>query len=278
MSARFHSLASGSSGNAFLFSNGGTHVLIDCGVSARRLFSFLGQAGILSEQLSAIVLTHEHSDHVRGLQQVLRRASVPVYGTPGTLDQVERIAGPFDRRDVPAGGTIDFADCAVTSYQTPHDSVASCGYLMTDGAWTVCLATDIGWADPRLAAPLATADLLVLEANHDRDLLIQGGYPYHLKQRVAGDYGHLSNDQCAELLVRSYSGKTRDVWLAHLSKAHNSPELALGAVGAALERAGLPAQSLEVALRDRPSLRWSAEERGRQLGFEELLTTTAGDG
>ncbi len=215
---------------------------------------------------------------MHGLRQLLKRARIPVYGTAGTLDAAARISGPFERRDLPAGETAELAGCAVTSYQTPHDSVASCGYVMTDGDWTVCLATDIGWADPRLAEPMARADLLVIEANHDRALLLDGSYPYHLKRRVAGDYGHLSNEQCAELIVRSHTGRVRDVWLAHLSKAHNSPDLACRAVAAALDRAGLTEQPLQVARRDQPSLVWSAENRGRQLGFGDLLAAAPGHG
>lgn len=224
-------LASGSSGNCILVSHGGTHLLVDAGISCRRIKTALSQMGLSPDGLTAVLITHEHSDHISGLATLFKQYHLPVFCTPGTGRQLAyRIAFIEEvLHTVSPGESFPLGDLSVTAFATLHDAAESVGYTFTDGRRKAAIVTDLGMVTSVVEQAVQGADLLVAEANHDPDLLMEGPYPYHLKQRILGQHGHLSNSQCAALISRC-GAKT--VVLAHLSAENNSPALALDTVRA----------------------------------------------
>lgn len=251
-----HTLSSGSSGNAALLSRSGTNVLLDAGISCRRIRLALREMSLDLSDLSAIFITHTHSDHISGLQTLIKHCDVPVYASQRTCEELEyRIAGigsrlsPFCQRDSIAAGAF-----TVTPFPTSHDAPGSTGYRFDD----VGVLTDSGYVTEEARDTLSGCPLVMLEANHDVDLLKSGPYPYFLKQRILGNRGHLSNGAAAEFAVDLADSGTRQFLLAHLSAENNTPELALGAVSGALVAAGIDPQ-LSVAPRSSVSMRFQAE-------------------
>lgn len=229
------SLGSGSSGNALLISAGTTLVLVDCGVGSRALEAGVRGAGHALTDVSAVLLTHEHADHSRSLPR-LERAGVRVVATPGTAEAAGVSGALVDR--IPIGPQVEVAGITVRALPVSHDAVEPCGFLIERQGVRVAVVTDLGCEDDALLEPLAGADLIVLEANHDAAMLRGGPYPLHLKRRVLSRTGHLSNEQCANLLAVAFQGapRARTIWLAHLSVTNNRPELARRAVARALAR------------------------------------------
>lgn len=237
---RFCTFASGSSGNAALLSSGSTHILIDMGISCRRITKSLEQVGLRGEELSAVLVTHEHADHIAGLATYIKKYKTPIITTSATARQLSyRIAGiePLLRcaewwEDI-AVGSVE-----VTVLPTSHDCEGSCAFRFATRTGTVGYITDTGYISVETAAALMGANLLVLESNHDVEMLRSGSYPYPLKQRVLGMQGHLSNDTAAAFAVDSVKAGTRSIVLAHLSDENNTPQVALNTVGQVLEAAG----------------------------------------
>lgn len=247
----FHTIASGSSGNAALLSAGGTHLLIDMGISCRRICAALGRLGLRPEDLDAVLITHEHTDHISGLATYVKKYRTPILCTPGTAWQLRyRLAGiePL-LRSAALGGTVSFPDAAVTLFPTSHDCRESAAFRVETSEGVLGYLTDTGYIMEETARGLLGADLLVLESNHDVEMLRSGPYPFPLKQRVLGPQGHLSNDAAAQYAANSARAGTRSIILAHLSKENNTPQTALNTVGRALEAAGYTGR-LCVAPRD----------------------------
>ena len=246
-----HTLASGSSGNALVFSCGRTHLLLDAGISCRRIIAALKVLGLGPEDLSGILITHTHSDHISGLQTLLKRSAAPLYGSGQTLRGLcYRMAGLEDRvRELPFGQAFDFGDCAVTAFPTSHDAPGSCGYRLDTPEGSVGLLTDTGYVTEEAAEILPGVDLAVLESNHDVEALRSGPYPYYLKQRILGESGHLCNEDAARFAVTLAEAGASEIILAHLSQENNTPAMARRAVETALSAAGL-APVLSVAPRD----------------------------
>ncbi|MDW8252410.1 MAG: MBL fold metallo-hydrolase [Chloroflexota bacterium] len=260
-------LASGSSGNCLLVQSATTTLLVDLGITARTAASTLAGRGVPPEAVDAILLSHEHSDHVIGVGAFSRRYGTPVIAAPKTLDAAEAMVGAFRRQPLALGSTVTVGDCDVSSFPVPHDAAAPSGFLIRSGGWTIVYCVDLGTASETLHEPLAAADLLILEANHDYDTLRTGPYAESLKARLLSPLGHLSNLEAARLIVGSANGRPRTVWLAHLSAINNSPRLAKRIVGSILRREGITGVRLEVAARDTPSLFWSSETVGWQLAL-----------
>jgi len=234
-------LASGSSGNAALLSCGETHLLIDIGVSCRRVCQALAARGLKAEDLAAVLITHEHSDHISGLATYIKKYRTPIVCTPGTARQLAfRLAGIEDLlRPAALGETVAFPEAEVTLLPTSHDCRESAAFHIAGPDGAVGYLTDTGYIIDETGRRLLGADLLVLESNHDVDMLRAGPYPYQLKKRILGEHGHLSNAAAAEYAVKSVRAGTRSILLAHLSDENNTPELALLTVKQALEEAGL---------------------------------------
>lgn len=231
------SLGSGSSGNAILIESGDVAVMVDCGVGVRTLAHALRASGRRLADLDAVLLTHEHTDHVRALPQVVANR-VRVIATPGTARATMLPLTAWT--PIRSRRPIQVAGLEVTSLSVSHDAAEPCGYFLRDQGGAVTILTDLGAAEASLLPYLAASDLIVLEANHDVAMLQRGPYPAHLKRRVLSNKGHLSNDDCGSLLTAALSadGRCRTVWLAHLSVTNNRPELAQATVAAALAAAG----------------------------------------
>jgi phosphoribosyl 1,2-cyclic phosphodiesterase len=361
---RITSLGSGSSGNAYLVEagpQGRTRLLVDAGFSARILAERLRLAGCGLDQLRAVLITHEHSDHILGLPLLMRRYHIPVFADPRTLAEIRSIltsgelrsesgllltletelitfandgTGPLARetsapleraptgeitppgltraarelaptglpgetsglreitptsplrvtdepapthlphdaaptglpreasglseagsgadelwRALPVGTSCVIGDIEVQSFPVSHDAIAPCGYVLSAGGCRVCIVTDSGEVTPVMLEAIARADLLILEANHDRARLIRGPYPYHLKQRILSPIGHLSNDQAAEAVLRTWrADAVRWLWLAHLSRTNNTPRLALSSMKSSLHAAGANLAQIHISV------------------------------
>ncbi|WP_293008432.1 MULTISPECIES: MBL fold metallo-hydrolase [unclassified Oscillibacter] len=242
-----HTLASGSSGNAALLEKDGVCLLLDAGISCRRITSALRELGRSLEDLSGILITHTHADHIAGLQTLLKRWDGPIYASEAAgRDLRRRLAGIENRLSPFAMGerfTVD--GCDVDAFPTSHDAPGSAGFRVGDFG----LLTDTGFVTDEAAEVLCGVPLLMLEANHDVDMLRGGPYPYFLKRRILGDEGHLSNEAAARFAVCSCRSGTEELVLAHLSRDNNTPETALCAVSAALAEAG-EGPALSVAERE----------------------------
>ena len=246
-----HTLASGSSGNAVLLTFDGTHLLVDAGISCRRITAALRQLGLGPEQLDAVLITHTHADHIQGLQTLLKKTKMPVYGTARVCrDLAWRLEGIEERlREVPLCESFSLGDCRVTAFPVSHDAPGACGYRFDGAAGGVGLMTDTGCVTDEAAEVLSGVDTMVLEANHDVETLCSGAYPYCLKKRILGAEGHLCNEAAAEFAVTLAKSGTTQIVLAHLSRDNNTPAMALRAVEQALSGAALSAK-VTVAPRD----------------------------
>jgi phosphoribosyl 1,2-cyclic phosphodiesterase len=239
---RFVSFGSGSSGNAFLLDTGDARILIDCGIGVRRLRQGLGEMGAAGE-LDAILISHEHIDHVRGLQSLLRYEGCPVYASNGTFNAIGRRAGWVPLR----GGTrLSIAGLDVTPVDVSHDALEPCGFFIDAGTERVALFTDLGEPNQPVRDAVAEATLVVLEANYCETMLRRSDYPPYLKQRIRSRFGHLSNDDCGTTLVEALTPSARAIWLAHLSENNNAPETATATVWTQLTSRGIgiPVQAL----------------------------------
>lgn len=253
-------LASGSEGNCALVSGGGAAVLIDAGVSCRRILASLEKLSFDPASLSAIVITHEHSDHICGLATLQRRLGIPVYTSHGTARQLAyRIAfAPGDLRAFSPGASFSLGGLTVGSFPTSHDAADSVGYTFACGGVRLALATDLGMVTPAVLDAVLGSDAVIVETNHDVELLRAGPYPYPLKQRILSDRGHLCNEAGAELAARAVQAGAGLVILAHLSRQNNTPDRALAAVRRGMEALGLDPKraAVTVAPRSQPGRRF----------------------
>jgi len=238
------SLGSGSSGNAFLITTPETTLLLDCGVGIRMLTRALRERNLRVDDLGAVLVTHEHSDHIRSLACVTGK-DVPVVSTAGTRRRAN--IPPPQWEQIGPGRPLQVGSLTVWAITVSHDAAEPCGYLIEAAGTRVSIFTDLGCWHERLADPIRASDLVVLESNHDHDMLWRGPYPAHLKRRVASAVGHLSNAECASSLAATLRGSSHapEIWLAHLSETNNDPVVAqqeteLGLTGAGLSLAVTP--------------------------------------
>ncbi len=237
---RFKSLGSGSSGNATVVEAGQgtatTRLLIDCGLGPKLLDERLARAGLAVGQLSAIFVTHEHSDHIGCARQLALRLGIPVWMSQGTFAALGEpdFGGWF--RQAQDGVGIDLGTLQVSPFTVPHDAREPLQLTCTDGDRTFGVLTDLGHATEHVMASLSACHALLLECNHDADLLLQGAYPKFLKQRVGGRFGHLSNADAADIAKSLNHANLTHVVAAHLSRQNNRPELAREALATALGR------------------------------------------
>ncbi len=232
---RFASLGSGSEGNGLVVEAGGTRVLIDCGFGVRDTATRLARLGVEPGSLAAILVTHEHSDHVGGVPAFASKHRIAVWATFGTLAAVSsRFEGMYRLYGFDSHDDFVIGDLEIRPLPVPHDAREPVQYVLGDGAARLGVLTDIGVSTPFVESCLSGCDALVLECNHDRALLDAGDYPASLKQRIAGRFGHLDNDAAAGILGRIDTTRLKHVVAAHLSQQNNTPEHARGALAAAL--------------------------------------------
>lgn len=258
-------LFSGSSGNATAVEIDGVRLLVDAGKACRCLENALRCVGIPPETIQALFITHEHIDHVRGAGVFSRRYDVPIYANAGTWEAMLPLIGeiaPKNTRVFSTDHGFFLKDAVVFPFKTPHDARESVGYRFSHGAHAMTVMTDIGHADPVLLEQAAGCDLVLIEANHDPELVRSCRYPYVTKQRILSDRGHLSNEHAGRALARLYTTGVRQAILAHLSRDNNFAELALSTVREQLRLADIPdeAFSLTVARREEATGVFSVSE------------------
>lgn len=259
-STRLFSLGSGSSGNAFLLDTGDVALLFDSGVGIRRMQLHLRELQV-QQRLGAVLLSHEHSDHIRSLDAVNRHYRPQLVATPGTVSGA-RSVHPFDLSVRGTSQTLH--GVTVHWIGVDHDAAEPSGWLIEAPGVTVALFTDLGNVSDSVRAAIGVADVVVLESNYDVQMLARGPYPAHLKRRITSSVGHLSNDDCASALVAALTPKTRQVWLAHLSETNNSPRAAVQTNLTALQMNGI---DVSVDALPRHDLRDLLATTPRQLGF-----------
>ena len=243
----FYTIASSSAGNAALVCHEDTHILIDAGISCRRITQALATLSLTLADLDGILITHEHIDHVRGLGTLAKKCEAPLYASRGTASVLDYPAPRV--RAFSAGDEFTVGVLHVRSFHTSHDVRESVGYRVESSDGSLAVLTDTGVITDEAHDLALGADMLLLEANHDVEMLKTGPYPYYLKQRILGECGHLSNETAAEFAVECVRAGTSDILLAHLSGENNTPQLAEYTVGRALQASGLSVR-LSAAPRD----------------------------
>ena len=256
---RLCSIASGSSGNCIYVGSEATHLLVDVGISGKKAEAGLNSLGLTGRDLDGILVTHEHMDHVAGLGVMARKYDVPIYATPGTLEEIQKMGnlGKIDPelfREVKEDVKLTIKDLTVNPMKISHDAAQPVGYRVECGEHSVGIATDLGKYNEYIVGNLQNLDALLLEANHDIRMLQVGKYPYYLKQRILGDRGHLSNENAGRLLCRLLHDNMKGIFLGHLSRENNYEELAYETVCSEVTLGDNPYKSrdfrIQVAQRD----------------------------
>lgn len=229
MSFRFSILASGSTGNALVVENGEVRLLVDAGLSARKLTQLMEARDFACDRLDGVLITHEHADHISGLGALARRYKLHVYANEKTWLAMEKKVGKLDENQkqvFQTGETLDFGSLQVDSYEISHDAAEPVGFSFKQGDHKVSLMTDMGYVSPNVKEKVADSDVLILECNHDVEMLRVGRYPWNVKRRILSDLGHLSNEAAADALFELVTERTKRVYMAHLSQDHNMLDLA----------------------------------------------------
>ena len=259
---RMMSIASGSSGNCIYIGTDNTHILIDDGVSKKKVLEGLSKLELTLSDIDAIFVTHEHDDHIGGLGVLERQCSIPLYGTRKTLERISRSTklGPIPDdiyRPFIAGDSIQIKDINIKSTSVSHDAKDPVAYVLSDTNKKAGIITDLGFYDDKIVENFSGLNCVLMEANHDINMLLTGPYPYALKQRILGAKGHLSNEDCGRLLGRILNDDMEHIILGHLSKENNFPELAYETVRLEVDLGDNDYKSkdfnIEVAKRDTPS-------------------------
>lgn len=236
----FRTLVSGSSGNAVLFSHNNTNILIDCGVSGKSIVSLLGETGVDPCKLNCILVTHEHIDHTNGVGVLSRKFNIPVVASEGTWNGMS--VGRITDNNICKFSEYKpmcFGDALITPFEIPHDANMPTGYTIECGNKKYAVATDIGHITSTIKKAVKNCSSVVLEANYDADMLESGSYPYPLKQRISGKFGHLCNTDSSKLAAYMVKHGTENIILGHLSNENNTSELAFNTVATNLEFDGI---------------------------------------
>lgn len=259
---RLLSIASGSSGNCVYVGDDHTHILIDAGISKKRIEEGLNTIGLTISDLNAVFITHEHIDHIGGLGVLTRKCEAPVYATGGTIEGIFQTAslGKLDQEqfiEIAENRCVTIGDITVDPMKISHDAAQPVAYRFFKGDKKIAVATDLGMITEENEEKLKGMDAILLEANHDVNMLQVGPYPYYLKQRILGNRGHLSNENAGRLLSRIAHDNLKHIFLGHLSKENNMPALAYEAVRLEITMGDNPYQAsdfpIDVAKRSEPS-------------------------
>ena len=249
----FSPLCSGSSGNASYLDAGGVRLLVDAGVTAKRMKELMDMIDVSPESLNAILVTHEHTDHVSGVGVLSRKYDIPVFAAAECWENMPSSIGeiaPKNMRVFEPDRDFYLRQLCVHPFSTPHDAAHAVGYTFVNSGKKLSIMTDIGHVSSAMLEAVASSDLILLEANHDVDMLKAGSYPYPLKMRILSPRGHLCNEDAGLVLQKLYARGVKNAILGHLSQENNTPELALVTVQSVLESAGL-LESMFVTVADR---------------------------
>ena len=260
--AKFISLGSGSSGNCYFLSTGKTTILIDAGIAMSKLKKHLRNLGLSIADIDAVFVTHDHADHIKSVGSLANDYDKPVYTTQKVHEGINRnycVTSKLTAKHIHAlekGVTLEYGDMRITPFEVPHDSTDNVGYIIEIDDITFCLLTDVGHVTTDIENAVSKANYLVVESNHDEQMLRDGKYPAFLKGRISSQRGHLSNRETGDLLSNHATPALRHVWLCHLSHENNHPELARKTVEDVLRQHGIIAGvdfNLEVLSREKPS-------------------------
>ncbi len=237
--SKVYPLFSGSRGNCYCITSGSSSILIDVGRSARQIEQSLKDNNIDIHTIKGVFITHEHTDHMKGVRVLASKYGFPVYATQGTLTELDKIhqlvPDKFESHIITDGTEV--AGMTVKTFKTSHDCCESVGYTVeTSNNRKVTLVTDTGCITPEIRQSLSGSDVVIIESNHDVNMLLNGRYPYSLKRRILSNYGHISNDTCSQLLPELVKEGTSRIVLAHLSKENNLPQLALQSARCSLQK------------------------------------------
>ena len=251
-------LASGSSGNSIFIGSEKTRVLIDAGLSARQVALRLEQLGVAPESINGICVSHEHGDHVAGLRALQQRHGIPVYANAGTLNGIMRQPRSHELsvRVFQTGSPFEIGDITIEPFSVPHDAYEPVGFRVQTANTCVGVVTDLGMVTSLVREKLKGCHALIVESNHDEDLIREAPRPWPLKQRIRSRQGHLSNIDAARLISESATDALEHVFLAHLSSDCNTPDTALRTVASQLRLDGLGHINLEISLADRITNMW----------------------
>lgn len=255
------SIASGSSGNCIYVGNSNTNILVDVGLSCKKIEKSLSSIDVDASKLDGILVTHEHSDHISGLGVIARRYQVPIYTTVETINAIlkTKSIGKIPEgllRPIEADKEFNIKDITIEPFSMSHDAANPVCYNLYENGHKVSVATDLGKFDEYIISKLSNTEILLLEANHDVNMLEVGAYPYFLKQRILGDRGHLSNENSGKLICSLLSDRLKHIFLGHLSKENNYAELAYETVKIEIDKFcnnSIKDFTLEVANREEPS-------------------------
>lgn len=253
----FCSIYSGSSGNCLYVASESTKILIDSGLTGKKIQAGLKEIGVNPEDIDAMVITHEHDDHVKSAGILSRRFNIPIYANTKTWGAMANALGKISEENIKVFEGYDafeIGDILVKPFEIPHDAACPCGYSFMNGGNKISVATDIGYVTEEIKKNIMDSDLILLEANHDVEMLKVGPYPYPLKRRVLSNLGHLSNEDAGKAIVEILNGKTKKIILGHLSNTNNYPALALRTVISVLQMNGIidgEHVEIDIAHRDR---------------------------
>lgn len=253
----FCSLYSGSSGNCLYVGTEKTKILIDAGLSGRKIEYGLKEKNINPNDINGIVITHEHSDHIKGVGVLSRRYDIPIFSNSSTWKAMYNSLGNIEDKNIKVFGrykSFEIGDIAVKPFPIPHDAVEPCGYSFTNSRKKITIATDIGYVTKDIKKNINGSDLLLIESNHDVEMLKVGPYPYELKRRVLSDTGHLSNEGAGKAILDILGSRIKNILLGHLSNTNNYPCLAYETVSSVLKMEGASINkdfTLDIATRDK---------------------------
>lgn len=253
MGIRFTVLSSGSTGNATLVEVGDCRVLLDAGLSMKRLEQLFAERSVAAADISCVLVTHEHSDHVKGLGALARKYGMPVYANMKTWNALDSSVGELSddqRKTFTTGESFRLGSLTIEPFPISHDAAEPVAFNFMTETVKLSIATDVGYMSPVVKEKTRDADVLVLEANHDVDMLRVGRYPWNVKRRILSDVGHLSNAAAGEALCELVSRRTKRVYLAHLSRDHNQLDLAKLTVNTILRESGVSTEEHPIRLMD----------------------------
>lgn len=250
------SLYSGSSGNSFLIQSNHTKILVDAGVSCKKIETALNNLDISPDEIQAILVTHEHVDHTKGLNILSSKYNIPIYANEKTWNHInsEKISSD-NKRVFSSNKKFDIADLVISPFSTPHDAADPCGFNIYNDSRKISIATDLGTINDTVFKNLKNSSLVFLESNYDMNILRYSPYPYHLKKRIASSIGHLENCTAGQTIAKLIDSGLKEAFLIHLSKENNFPELASKTVWEELQKCNFSSNDIciNVAPRDNPS-------------------------